>query len=105
MTRDRFIIRYAGAGVTFSHGALELVADHRADRWPDEVDAWLEARRQGLNLDRVTVVPLENFSSLRHNSGANYEGRVEAARHVNNAPRFSVALAGGIVRSQQTSTS
>ncbi len=50
-----FIIRYAGAGVTFKSGAVEIVDDHRADTFISEADAWLEARKQGLNLDRVTV--------------------------------------------------
>jgi len=52
---DRFIIRYAGAAVSFNSGACELVADPRADRFPTEADAWNEARQQGLDLNRVTV--------------------------------------------------
>lgn len=50
-----FIIRYAGAGVTFKSGSVEIVDDRRADHFTSEADAWLEASKQGLNLEHVTV--------------------------------------------------
>ncbi len=52
----RYIIRYAGAAVSFSGGGLELVTDERADRWPTEPEAWYAAYQNNLSAHRCTVV-------------------------------------------------
>lgn len=52
----QFILRYAGAGVTFRSGTLELVSDDKADRYVSESDAWLAAHQHNLNADHCAVV-------------------------------------------------
>ena len=64
-----FILRYAGAGVTFRSGDTELVPDHQADRWPTEQDAWYAAYRQDLNPDRCRVEIFQPFIIPAANGG------------------------------------
>ena len=51
-----FIIRYAGAGVTFRSGQMEIVSDAEADTFTSEADAWYAAYQAGLSPNIVEVV-------------------------------------------------
>ena|ERR1035437_263207 len=117
MKNSAFIIRYAGAGVTFRNGACELVQDHLADR-------------QGLNPARCDVVPLADskqkaeigkqkfpaphsaavyspaltpkISSHNHDASVNYAGG-PGAGFICPAAKVSVALGSGKVRTEPVS--
>jgi hypothetical protein len=130
MKNSAFIIRYAGAGVTFRNGACELVQDHLADRFPTDKDAWYEAYRQGLNPARCDVVPLADskqkaeigkqkfpaphsaavyspaltpkISSHNHDASVNYAGG-PGAGFICPAAKVSVALGSGKVRTEPVS--
>ncbi len=54
----QFIIRYAGKGMAFCDGRVDLVEDHHADKFISEADAWYAAYKTDLNPMHTTVVNL-----------------------------------------------